>query len=183
MAYLLRALILLMVVGIALTVLTAFGMIDLGMGHISIAIPSFIYVIFAQAFVMFYFIGVARLTNNVDFILKSENKENLKELFEDPPEDLGPYLKKLNQFVHEANTAKRQTVPWGGLMVVLGMIAFLLGGAHDTNLVAMTTHSGVVYGFLVAMFIGFFRQWYYLGKAHRLLRKLKTLFSIPDAQM
>jgi len=65
----------------------------------------------------------------------------------------------------------------------LGMIAFLLGGAHDTGLVSRPVHSGVVYGFIVAMGIGFFRQWYYLGRGHLLLRKLKTLFAIPDGQM
>ncbi len=68
-------------------------------------------------------------------------------------------------------------------MLILGMIAFLLGGAHDTGLVLKTTHSGVVYGFLAAMFIGFFRQWWFLGKAHILLRKVKGLFDIPDGSM
>lgn len=181
MAYLLRGLNVIMIIAIALTTSTAIGLVDLRLGHISVAIPSYIYTIFAQAFIMFYFIGVAKLTNNVMYIIKT--KTNLDEIFEQAPEDLTPYEKKLNQFVHEANTAKRQTVPWAIMMVVLGMIAFLLGGAHDTNLVSKTTHSGVVYGFIVAMTIGFARQWYYLGKAHILLRKLKTLFSIPDAQM
>ena len=68
-------------------------------------------------------------------------------------------------------------------MLVLGMIAFLLGGAHDTNLVSKTTHSGVVYGFLAAMLIGFVRQWHYLKVGHISLRKIKTLFEIPDGQM
>ncbi len=68
-------------------------------------------------------------------------------------------------------------------MLVLGMIAFLLGGAHDTHLVSKSTHAGVVYGFLVAALIGFVRQWFYLGKMHHLLRKLKALFQIPDGQM
>lgn len=181
MAYLLRGLNVGMIIAITITTLTALGLMELSLGHISVAIPSYIYTIFAQAFIMFYFLGVAKLTNNVMYIIKS--KTNLDEIFEEAPDDLAPYEKKLNQFVHEANTAKRQTVPWSIMMVVLGMIAFLLGGAHDTNIVSKTTHSGVVYGFIVAMTIGFVRQWYYLGKAHILLRKLKALFSIPDAQM
>lgn len=181
MAYLLRALIVIMVFGILLTASLAFGWITLSMGHIQAAITSFIYTIFAQAFVMFYFIGVSRLVNNVYEIVTSGT--NLNELFDNPPEDLEPYSKKVTQFVHEANMCKRQTIPWTMLMLILGMIAFLLGGAHDTNLVSKTTHSGVVYGFIAAMMIGFFRQWYYLGKSHILLRKLKGLFDIPDHSM
>ena len=68
-------------------------------------------------------------------------------------------------------------------MLILGMIAFLLGGAHDTGMVLKTTHSGVVYGFTGAALIGFFRQWFYLGKSHILLRKIKSLFEIPDHSM
>jgi hypothetical protein len=174
-----------MVAGIALTTLLALGLIPTeyvgGMSHIHIAIPAFIYTIFAQAFVMFYFIGVSRLIDNVYLILSSGR--NLQELFEEPPADLAPYLTKVKKFVYDSTLAKRKTIPWTMLMLVLGMAAFLLGGAYDTGLVAMTTHSGVVYGFLVAMLIGFFRQWYYLGQSHKLLRKVKTLFQIPDGQM
>ena len=181
MAYLLRGLIVLMVAGMAITTLLALGVVHLKLGHIQVSIPAYLYTIFAQAFVMFYFIGVSRLVNNIHIILQSGTQ--LKELFEVPPADLTPYMKQVNRFVYEADTCKRQTIPWSILMIVLGMFAFLLGGAHDTNLVSKATHSGVVYGFLVAMVIGFFRQWYYLGKTHLLLRKLKTLFDIPDAQM
>lgn len=181
MAYLLRALILLMIIGMSTTLMAAKGWVQLPLGHIQLAIPSFIYTIFAQAFVMFYFIGIARLTKNVHLILNSGT--NLKELFEDPPNDLGPYTKKVEKFVQDSELAKRQTIPWTMLMLVLGMIAFLLGGAHDTGLVQKHIHSGVVYGFFAAMFIGFIRQWYYLKKGHILLRKLKALFQIPDGQM
>lgn len=181
MAYLLRTLIFIMLAGITLTALLALGIVHMDFGHIQLAIPAFLYTIFAQAFVMFYFIGVSRLTNNVYEIVSSET--NLKELFEVPPQDLTPYLEKTKKFVEEATRSKRQTIPWSILMLVLGMIAFLLGGAHDTGLVSKTTHSGVVLGFYVAMLIGFFRQWYYLGKAHILLRKLKGLYQMPDAQM
>jgi len=181
MAYLLRSLIVLMVVGMAFTTLSAHHVVVLELGHIQLAIPAYLYTLFTQAFVMFYFIGVARLTNNVQTILQSGTQ--LKELFEDPPQDLTPYLKQVKRMTYEADTCKRQTVPWSILMIVLGMLGFLLGGAHDTSLVSKSVHSGVVYGFLVAMTIGFFRQWYYLGKSHKLLRKLKTLFEIPDAQM
>ena len=181
MANLLRALIILMVIGIGLTTSIALGWVDISMGHIQMAITTFIYTIFAQAFVMFYFIGVSRLVNNVKDILASG--VNLEELFENPPEDLTPYAKKVDRFAHEADTCKRQTVPWTMLMLILGMIAFLLGGAHDTRLVSKTIHSGVVYGFIAAMLIGFVRQWYYLGKSHVLLRKIKGLFDIPDHSM
>lgn len=181
MAYLLRSLILLMISCIILTSLLALNVIHLQFNHIQLAIPAFLYTIFAQAFVMFYFIGVARLTNNVYTIISTQT--NLGELFDNPPTDLEPYLEKTKKFVEEADRSKRQTIPWTILMLVLGMIAFLLGGAHDTGLVQKTTHSGVVLGFFVAMTIGFFRQWYYLGKSHLLLRKLKGLYMMPDAQM
>lgn len=181
MAYLLRTLIVLMVASVLLTALLALKIISLRFGHIQVAIPTFIYTIFAQAFVMFYFIGVARLTNNVYSIVTS--RTNLKELFDNPPEDLTDYIDQTKKFVEEADRCKRQTIPWTILMLILGMIAFLLGGAHDTGLVQKTTHSGVVLGFFIAMMIGFFRQWYYLGKSHLLLRKLKKLYGISDSQM
>lgn len=181
MIYLLRCLIVLMFASIILTALLALKIIHLPLGHIQVAIPSFIYTIFTQAFVMFYFIGVARLTNNVYSIVTSGT--NLNELFDEAPTDLSPYIEKTKKFVEEADRCKRQTVPWTVLMLILGMIAFLLGGAHDTGLVQKTTHSGVVLGFMIAMTIGFFRQWYYLGKSHVLLRKLKKLYGMADAQM
>lgn len=182
MAYLLRTLIIIMLASILLTALIALKILHIEhFGHIQIAIPAFLYTIFAQAFVMFYFIGVARLTNNV-FNMVNENT-NLNELFEVPPTDLAPYIEKTRKFVEEADRSKRQTIPWTILMLILGMIAFLLGGAHDTGLVQKTTHSGVVLGFIAAMLIGFFRQWYYLGRTHILLRKLKGLYGMPDAQM
>lgn len=170
-----------MTAGILLTAMLALKWVRLDYGHIQLAIPAFIYTIFAQAFVMFYFIGVSRLTNNVYGIITSGI--NLNELFDNPPEDLTPYIEKTKKFVEEADRSKRQTIPWTILMLILGMIAFLLGAAHDTGIVAKTTHSGVVLGFIIAMLIGFFRQWYYLGKTHILLRKLKGLYGMPDAQM
>ena len=181
MAYLLRGLITIMMLSIFTTALLALKVIHLPLSHIQIAIPAFIYTIFAQAFVMFYFIGVSRLTNNVYTIVNSGT--NLNELFEVPPADLTPYIEKTKTFVEEADRSKRQTIPWTILMLILGMIAFLLGGAHDTGLVQKTTHSGVVLGFIIAMSIGFFRQWFYLGKSHLLLRKVKGLYGLADAQM
>ena len=181
MAYLLRTLIVLMILSICLTSLLALKIIHLPFNHIQIAIPAFLYTIFAQAFVMFYFIGVSRLTNNVYSIVNSGT--NLLELFDEPPKDLNPYIEKTKKFVEDSDRCKRQTIPWTILMLILGMIAFLLGGAHDTGLVQKTTHSGVVLGFMIAMTIGFFRQWYYLGKSHLLLRKLKTLYGMADGQM
>lgn len=181
MAYLLRGLILIMFIAILFTAMLAMNWVNYPMSHIQIAIPAFLYTIFAQAFVMFYFIGVSRLTNNVYSIVSSGS--NLNELFDNPPSDLSPYIEKTKKMVEEADRSKRQTIPWTILMLILGMIAFLLGGAHDTGMVQKTTHSGVVLGFFVAMTIGFVRQWYYLGKSHLLLRKLKGLYQIPDGQM
>ncbi|MGE3609480.1 MAG: hypothetical protein AB7I27_07825 [Bacteriovoracaceae bacterium] len=181
MAYLLRFLLIIMVGGIFLTVGVALRWLNIDFGHIQLAIPTFIYVIFIQAFVMFYFIGVSRLVENVWNALNSE--ANLTELFDNPPSDLEPYKKKVARYVHESQLSKRQTIPWTMLMLVLGTIAFLLGGAHDTGLVRKIVHSGVAYGFGVAMIIGFVRQWYYLGKSHHLLGEMKALFGMSRDAM
>lgn len=181
MAYLLRFLLLVMVTGVLITIAVALGWLQIDFGHIQLAIPTFLYVIFIQAFVMFYFIGVARLVENVWNALNSEG--NLNELFENIPTDLEPYKKKVARYVHESQLSKRQTIPWTMLMLVLGTIAFLLGGAHDTGVVTKVVHSGVAYGFLAAMTIGFVRQWYYLGKSHHLLGEIKALFGISRDAM
>ena len=180
MVYLLRSLILLMAAAIGGTTLVALGWIPTSstLQHIQLGLVSFIYTIFAQAFVMFYFIGVARLTENVYRCLQDGG--HLDELFDSPPPDIAPYKKKVYQFVLESKRFKRQTIPWSMLMLILGSIAFLLGGAHHTGMAEKSTHAGTVYGFLAAMIIGFFRQWHYLGKGHLLLRKLKGLFQIPE---
>lgn len=181
MAYLLRFLLVIMVLGIALTAVVALGWVDINFGHIQLAIPTFMYVIFIQAFVMFYFIGVSRLVENVWNALNSE--ANLSELFEEAPADLEPYKKKVARYVHESQLSKRQTIPWTMLMLVLGTIAFLLGGAHDTGMVSKVVHSGCAYGFFAAMLIGFVRQWHYLGKSHKLLGEMKALFGISRDAM
>lgn len=181
MAYLLRFLLVIMVLGVSLTTSVALGWLDVGFGHIQLAIPAFMYVIFIQAFVMFYFIGVSRLVENVWNALNSE--ANLNELFDDAPADLEPYKKKVARYVHESQLSKRQTIPWTMLMLILGTIAFLLGGAHDTGLVSKVVHSGVAYGFLASMLIGFVRQWYYLGKSHLLLGEMKGLFGMSRDAM
>jgi hypothetical protein len=181
MAHLLRFLLLVMVIAILLTTSVALGWLNVGMGHIQLAIPSFMYVIFIQAFVMFYFIGVSRLVENVWNALNSQG--NLNELFDEIPSDLEPYKKKVSRYVHESQLSKRQTIPWTMLMLVLGTIAFLLGGAHDTGMVSKVVHSGVAYGFIVAMGIGFYRQWLYLGKSHLLLGEIKALFGISRDAM
>lgn len=181
MAYLLRFLLIIMIGGISLTAMIAFQWLDIGFGHIQISIVSFLYLIFTQAFVMFYFIGVARLVENVWSAL--HNNANLKELFDDIPQDLEPYKKRVSRFLHESQLSKRQTIPWTMLMLVLGTIAFLLGGAHDTGLVTKVVHAGVAYGFIAAMLIGFVRQWFYLGKSHHLLGEVKELFGIERDAM
>jgi hypothetical protein len=130
---------------------------------------------------MFYFIGVSRLVENVWNALNSEG--NLQELFDTPPTDLDPYKKKVARYVHESQLSKRQTIPWTMLMLVLGTLAFLLGGAHDTGLVSKVVHSGVAYGFIASMAIGVVRQWFYLGKSHLLLREMKTLFGMSSDAM
>ena len=187
MAYLLRFLILLMALGMGLTVLRAMNFIFLPLGHISLGIVSFLYMLFVQALVMFYFIGVGRLMRNIyDTLLALKcpgAEEELKDLFGESPENLSPYLEKTGEWVRRSTLCRRQTVPWTMLMLSLGTLAFLLGAAHDTGLVAKTTHLGVVYGFIFAMLIGFFRQWHYLKICHGLLRKAKTLYQIPDSQM
>jgi hypothetical protein len=170
-----------MVVGVLTTISVALGWFDINFGHIQLAIPTFMYVIFIQAFVMFYFIGVARLVENVWTALNSQ--DNLSELFQEVPGDLEPYKKKVARYVHETQLSKRQTIPWTMLMLVLGTIAFLLGGAHDTGMVTKVVHSGVAYGFLAAMIIGFVRQWFYLGKSHQLLGEIKALFGISRNAM
>jgi amino acid transporter len=133
MAYLLRFLLIIMLAGISMTAGVALGWISLSYGHIQLAIPTFMFTIFIQAFVMFYFIGVARLVENVWNALNSQG--NLNELFEVIPEDLEPYKNKVARYVHESQLSKRQTIPWTMLMLILGTIAFLLGGAHDTGMV------------------------------------------------
>jgi hypothetical protein len=186
MAYLLRVLIALMIIALVLTVLAAMGISLVSLGHIQLAIPTFLFMIFVQALVMFYFIGVARMVENLHNILHSSQNQTqpqLHELFESPPEDLAPYLKKVRQYVYESTLGKRKVIPWTMLMLTLGTFAFLLGGAHDTGLVPRNVHVGVVYGFLMATGVGIFRQWYYLGKGHKLLRELKALFQIPNQQM
>ncbi len=181
MAYLLRTLILLMVLSLALIIVSAHGWIVLDLGHIELSIPIFVMIIFIQSFTMFYFIGVEKMTSNIVNILQTET--NLEQLFDRPPTDLRPYVKQVLRMYFEAKLCKRQVIPWVGLTLVLGIMAFLLGGAHDTGLVEKTVHSGVVYGFFAALFLGFFRQWHYLGKAHRLLYKLKALFEISHRRM
>ncbi|MBT3981334.1 MAG: hypothetical protein HOE90_08265 [Bacteriovoracaceae bacterium] len=181
MAYLLRFLDILMVFAILLTTLTAMGHSPFSFGHIQIAIPSFLYVIFCQAFIMFYFIGTSRLVDNIHSTLSGAG--DMDELFDNPPADLDPYKKKVERYVQSSTLSKRKTIPWTMMMLTLGMIAFFLGGAHDTGMVAKKIHVGVVYGFVLAMTIGFYRQWIHLGRTHKLLRELKALFEIPDNSM
>ncbi|MFZ4713116.1 MAG: hypothetical protein ACOYL6_05375 [Bacteriovoracaceae bacterium] len=181
MAYLLRALLAFMLVSITLTVMAAKHIYVLPFGHIQLAIPTFIFVIFIQAFIMFYFIGISRLVNNVHAILRGEG--SLDELFDVAPADMTPYLKKVDRYVFDSTLCKRQTIPWTMLMLVLGTAGFLLGGAHDTGMVSKVVHAGVIYGFIAAVLIGFVRQWIYLGKSHKLLREMKSLFGIADASM
>ncbi len=182
MAYLLRTLNLVMILGMILVFLSAKNIYDFqDYNHISLAIPYFIFTIFIQAFIMFYFIGVNRFTRNIYEIISSGKR--LDELFEEIPRNYKDYEKKVSKFYFDSETFKRQTIPWTMIMLTLGTFAFLLGGAHDTDLVEIHVHSGVSYGFAAASLIGFTKQWIYLGKAHLLLRKIKTLFMLEHNSM
>jgi hypothetical protein len=81
--------------------MTAFGWVNIGFSHIQLAIPSFMFVMFIQAFVMFYFIGVARLVENVWNALNQPG--HLDELFDTPPDNLQPYIKKVQRYLHESS--------------------------------------------------------------------------------
>ncbi len=183
MAHILRLLLTVMLFGILLIIGSAHGYIAVEFSHIQMAIPLMIYLIFVEAFVMFYFIGVARLVENIHNTLTTQDKNQLRELFEELPENMEPYIKKVNRFIYSSKLAKRQTIPWTALILTLGSIGFLLGGAHHTGLVRKIVHSGVIYGFTAALLIGYYRQWVHLGKNHKLLRELKYLFSLPDSSM
>lgn len=181
MANILRSLLLLILAGILLTLLSAYQFIHIGFSHIALSIPLILMIIFSQAFIMFYFIGVHRLVENVMNVLHS--KTDLYQLFDEPPSDLNPYLKEVNLISYQTSLCKRQTIPWSALILVLGILAFLLGAAYHTGQVEKPVHVGVVYGFLTSFSIGFFKQWKYLGKAHILLRKLKATFNLSDDRM
>lgn len=181
MAYILRTLLFLLLLGFIITIGSAYGWIDVGFQHIALSIPLMLFLIFVQAFIMFYFIGVNKLIENVMGVLYS--KTNLKELFDEIPSDLTPFLKKVNQLHYTTTLCKRQTVPWTALILVLGIAAFLLGGAYHTGQVSKNVHVGVVLGFVMAFIIGFYKEWKYLGKAHRLLRDLKKTFDLADHRM
>ena len=181
MAYLLRTLNIIMLIGILVTTLLGKDLLDLPYGHIQIAIPAFMIAMFVQAFVMFYFIGTARMVDNIVAIL--HHQKNLHELFDDPPNDLSPYQKKMEQYQYKTKMGKSKVIPWTMLILVLGTLAFLMGGAFDTNMVSREVHEGIAYGFIAAVLIGFVKQWQYLGRNHQLLREVKTLFNIPDSSM
>jgi hypothetical protein len=180
MANLLRALLFFQFLGLNITILMAFHKLPFSVSHIQFAIPFFLFTIFAQAFVMFYFIGISRLTVQVQELLMTNKTE---ELFEHPPEDLIPYKRKVGQIVYETALFKRKVIPWTMLILTLGSMAFLLGGAHDTSMVKKEIHSGVVYGFYMATLIGTFQQWLHLGKGHKLLKTFKEMFSLSHQQM
>ncbi|MDA8792695.1 hypothetical protein N9N67_05585 [Bacteriovoracaceae bacterium] len=181
MGYLLRLLNCLMLGIVVLTILAALGYVNLEFNHVQLALPTIILTIFIQAFIMFYFIGVSRLTQKVQHSFHEEIQD--QENQEIPDDDKTFYEKKLIHFVHVSTVSKRQVIPWVMIILTLGIIGLFLGAAHDTGMVAKTTHSGVVLGFFAALIIGFVKQWIYLKKAHLLLREIKSLFSIPDQSM
>lgn len=184
MAYILRLLIVILIPLIVSVGATGAGYIQIAYPHILLAIPAYLATLFIQAFVMFFFIGVHKLTTNVFNTVQSGKPEDLHQIFEGPlPSDFGEYLKKTKQLWYQSQQIKRQTVPWAILIIVLGMITFLIGGAYDTGVVSKPIHSGLAYSFTITLFIGVYYQWVCLGKAHKLLRKLKTLYQIPDHQM
>ena len=179
---LLRLLLLLSFITFWYIVAVAYGKMPSEFGHIALSIPFVMFLIFSQAFIMFYFIGVHRLVENVLNVLHS--KQQLESLFDPPfPQDLTPYLKDVNRLHYQTNLCKRQTIPWTGLILVLGIIAFLFGGAFHTGAVSRMVHLGLLLGFAIAFSLGFFKQWMYLGRANKYLRELKTLFNISSNAM
>ena len=98
MAYLLRLLLTSAVTFILVVILAAKNILPIDYSHISLAIPAFLCLIFIQAFVMFYFIGVSRLANNIHNTLEREHE--LEKLFDEVPSDLKAYKKKSEQFVY-----------------------------------------------------------------------------------
>ena len=181
LAYLLRSLLTLMLISFVGVILQAKGTINLPISHIPFALACFIYLLFTQAFIMFYFIGVSRFLENVLDLFSKEEK--LTDYFKEVPKDLAPYKKRVTRGVFDSRLFKRKTIPWCMLIQVLASLALLLGGAHDTAVVSKYYHTGVVYGLLGAIIIGFIRQWHYLGKGHQLLRNIKQLFDISDFSM
>jgi hypothetical protein len=182
MAYFLRVIMALTYLALLFIIASAMNWLPLSFNHIKIAVPFFIFMIFEQAFVMFFFIGVYRLTVNVYQSLETRNFEELGIAPVDEA-NLASLTDKAKTYLQSSNLSKRKIIPWTMLTLTLGTFAFLLGGAHDTGLVAKHVHSGVVLGFVIAASLSSFFQWRYLGKIHLLLRKLKSTFDLPDHQM
>jgi hypothetical protein len=166
---------------------TAYGIFPaLIQSHIILSIPFIIGLIFVLAFVMFYFIGVRQLMVNVMQGLQGAKREQLAEYFEGEaqiPSDLTPYLSKLNRFYYLANQAKRKSIPWCILILILGILSFLLGAAHHTNVVDKSIHAGVVLGYLTASTLGCIWMIKHLRTANQSLRDMKSLFGLKSHQM
>lgn len=178
MAYVLRTLILISTLGIITTMLIALKFIEFDMNHITLALPTFLLTIFSQSLVMFYFIGIKKFVNNIHLII-NDNK-NPSDIFENeqPLEVIEKYRKTTIHFLKSADLSKRKVIPWTILIIILGMLAFFLGAAHDNNMVSRHIHSGVVYGFIVAMTIGFYKEWKHLGMNRILLVKVRATFKL-----
>lgn len=185
MAYFLRILLIFMVSGLLITSLSPYHPVLFG--HISVAIITFLMLLFIQAFVMFYFIGVNRLMNNIEVLLTTGGQD-LKELFgdipqEEIPEDLEPYKKKIQQYNYKSKMAKRKTIPWTMMMITLGMMTFMLGAAYDTGMVSREIHKGLAIGLWASVIIGVTHQWILLGQSYHWLRQIKGLFSLSNFRM
>lgn len=149
--------------------------------HIILALTSFIYFIFAEAFILFYLIGVGRMVENIKEKLA---KGDLSDLVEEGQEvDLVLYRKKMVIFEQKIKNIKSRNVPWTILTLFLGSICFLSGGAFDTALIERTTHLGLGIGFGVSLLISYF--WHTTGiiQADRLLSNLKEIFSLSRNSM
>ncbi|MDH4467834.1 MAG: hypothetical protein QE271_07235 [Bacteriovoracaceae bacterium] len=169
------------------TAAVAYGLVPTTLSHILLAVPFVIVLIFVLAFVMFYFMGVRQLVVNVMHGLQTSNREQLGQFFscsdEEIPKDLTPYLSKLNRFYYVVNQAKRKSIPWCILILILGILAFLLGAAHHTQVVDKSIHLGVVIGYLVASTLGWVWMMKYLREANKTLRQVKELFGLKSNQM
>lgn len=179
---LLRLLLLLSFITFWYIVAVAYGKMPSEFGHIGLSIPFIMFLIFSQAFIMFYFIGISRLVENVLNVLNS--KQQLETLFDEPfPKDLTPYRKDVNRLHYQTSLCKRQTIPWTALILILGIVAFLFGGAFHTGQVSRMVHVGLILGFAIAFSFGFYKQWTYLGRANKYLRELKNLFNLSHDTM
>lgn len=141
---LLRLLLLLSFITFWYIVAVAYGKMPSEFGHIALSIPFIMFLIFSQAFIMFYFIGIHRLVENVLNVLNS--KQQLDTLFDAPfPEDLTPYRKDVNRLHYQTNLCKRQTIPWTELMLDSWNHSFFIWWSFSYGTSQSMVHLGLLW--------------------------------------